>query len=113
MIYLAAPFSHENPAVMAARLQSLCEFHAMLVRKPPRSFFYNPLANAIGAAHEEIPESYWVNHGLHVLKSCQALYVLMLPGWENSKGVTKEIAFAHEIGITVHYFNASGIEVYL
>jgi hypothetical protein len=111
MIYLATPYSHENPAVCEARVLSLCEFHAMLIRKPPRSFFYNPLANSIGAAHEEIPEAYWVNHGLHMMKKCQSLYVLMLPGWETSKGVQKEIAFAHEINISIHYFNASGIEV--
>ena len=113
MIYLAAPYSHHNPLIMEARVQSLCEFHALLVRTPPRLFYYNPLANSTGAAHAEIPEAYWVNHGLHVLKSCQALYVLMLPGWEASTGVQKEIARAQELLIPVHYFNADGKDVSL
>jgi hypothetical protein len=108
MIYLAAPYWHEDPFVRQARVIALSAFHAHLVKHPPRSFYYNPLANSIGVEDASIPEAYWVNHGLHMLRSCQALYVLCLEGWQVSKGVGKEIAEAQRLAIPVHYFDTEG-----
>ena len=108
MIYLACPYWHEDPAIREARVHALAAFHAHLIRKPPRSFFYNPLANSIGAAHEEIPEAYWRNHGLHMVELAQSIYVFCLPGWMESKGVKAEIDLAHKRAIPVHYFTPEG-----
>ena len=105
MIYLAAPYWHDNPDIRAARVDALCAFHQRLILHPPRAFYYNPLANSIGAASLDIPEAYWRNHGLHILALCQSVYVYQLPGWEISLGVQAEIALAHKLGLPVHYFS--------
>ncbi len=106
MIYLAAPYWHEDPVIRETRVAALCEFHNLLLQSETRSFFYNPLANSQGVTVAN--ESYWRIHGLHVLGLCDALYVYMLPGWEDSKGVHKEITFANKHNIPVHYHTPSG-----
>lgn len=108
MIYIASPYWHEDPEIRQSRIAAVAAFHAHLVRHPPRSFYYSPLANAVGASAGEIPEAYWRNHGLHMLGFAQTLYVYCLPGWEASTGVKLEIALAHKRGIPVHYFSATG-----
>ena len=34
---------------------------------------------------------------------CHEVHVLMLPGWQTSRGVTAEIVLAHELGKPVAY----------
>jgi hypothetical protein len=43
-----------------------------------------------------------------MLKECAKLMVLTMPGWEDSKGVSGEIAIAKELGIAIEYIEWSG-----
>jgi hypothetical protein len=111
VIYLAAPYWHEDPEIRQSRVAAVGAFHAHLVRRPPRHFFYSPLANSIGATSADIPEAYWHNHGLHMLAFADSLYVYCLPGWEISVGVRKEIAEATKRHLPIHYFSPLGEEI--
>jgi hypothetical protein len=48
--------------------------------------------------HEE-----WMRADLEMLGRCDQLCVLMLPGWEKSRGVREEIEFAQERQIPIIY----------
>lgn len=59
-------------------------------------------------AHNEVivpsvPLSFWYEMSLHFLKACDA--ILMLPGWEESKGAREELEEAEERGKPVFYFS--------
>lgn len=46
---------------------------------------------------------FWLNQDLEVLKHCDTLLVYRLEGWDRSRGIAKEIAFAEEHDIPVVY----------
>jgi len=102
MIYLAAPFWHEDEIIRQSRIDALSAFHAHLVNQEPRSFFFNPLTNSLGC---DAPEDYWRAHGIHMLKSAQSMYVLCLDGWQQSKGVKGEIDQCYIEKLSIHYFD--------
>lgn len=105
MIYLAGPYWHTDPAVRARRVTELCTFHGnLLCKRVPGAFYYNPLVNSQGTEIAHLPETYWWNHGLHMLQRSSALYVLQSEGWDKSTGVNLERAFATNNGIPVTYF---------
>lgn len=45
------------------------------------------------------------NIDLTYISICDEVWVVMLPGWEESVGVTTEVQFANEKGIPVKYIN--------
>lgn len=48
-------------------------------------------------------DGFWMEQDLAVLRHCSNLTVLMLDGWEKSKGVAEEMAFARRHGIPVGF----------
>jgi len=44
---------------------------------------------------------FWLKHDLEMLKKCDEMYVIDLPGWEQSVGVQREIEEAGRLGIPV------------
>jgi len=49
--------------------------------------------------HGQCTEQFWYDGTLELLRRCDA--VLMVPGWERSKGATNERRFAEQIGLPV------------
>jgi hypothetical protein len=46
---------------------------------------------------------FWLDQDLVVLSKCDKVIVLMLPGWEYSRGVKREVEFAKKNNIEVEY----------
>jgi nucleoside 2-deoxyribosyltransferase len=97
LIYLASPYSSDNPAVMENRHAAACTAAA--------SFMAGGLVVFSPIAHTHIlsrslpsflrnDHEFWMDQDLSILKKCDALAVLCLPGWEDSRGVKEELAFA-------------------
>jgi len=57
-----------------------------------------------------VQPAYWYELDNHFLESCDA--VLMLPGWEQSKGATAERNLALEQGIPVFYTVGELLQIY-
>jgi len=53
----------------------------------------------------ELPDSYafWKEYCRFFIRVCEETYVLTLPGWEISTGVSDEIQYSQEIGRPVSY----------
>lgn len=49
----------------------------------------------------ELPDEVWLKGDLTILSRCDI--VVMMKGWENSKGAIEEHHKAKELGITVYY----------
>lgn len=103
-IYLASPYSHYNIDVMQKRYEDAVTATVKLLKANITVFspivHFHPLALL-----HDLPKDadFWLQHNLPFLKASCGLYVLMLPGWQESKGVAKEIKIATSLKLEVLY----------
>ena len=109
MIYVAAPYSHEDPAVREARFDAACRLTAELIRQGKPSF--SPTAYSHPLCRYGLPLSweFWQKHDLRFLEMCSELVVLKLPGWHRSIGVQAEIAAARAMGKPITFLEPAGL----
>ena len=97
MIYLASPYSHNNPSVMQARFKMAEKYTALLLQQG--RIIFSPIVHCHELARTyELPTdfSFWQNYCLGMLAKADELWVLQLDGWKHSTGVAAEIEFADE-----------------
>ena len=111
LFYLAAPYKHKDPAVIAARVEAVNKFVAPMIEAG--NMIYSPVSYSVGIDKyiEYSQPDLWYKHGLTMLSCCDKLWVLMLDGWKDSFGVTLEITYAKNQGMEINYFNEEGAMV--
>jgi hypothetical protein len=104
LIYLASPYSHTDPAVREHRFQKACQAAATLMSRGVLLFapicHTHPIAMA-----GDLPKgwNFWQRYDRIMVERCEEVWVLMLVGWRESKGVMAEIALAEKLGKPVKY----------
>ena len=80
----------------------MCRYAAECMRNG--EYVLSPIAHGHPIAQHGTPTDwgFWQAHGLALLATCDEVRVLMLPGWEDSVGVSSEIAAA---SVPVSYVN--------
>lgn len=102
--YLAIPYSHPDPAVREERFQMVCRVAAHLMSLG--QVIYSPIAHShpIALAGElPVDWEYWKSVAATMIRHAEKLTVVMLPGWDQSKGVAAEIEMAENLGIPISY----------
>lgn len=104
MIYLACPYSHTDPAMRELRFRAVTAKAAELLNAGHIVFspitHSHPIAEAHGLPGDW---TFWERFDKAFLKNASMLFVLMLPGWDQSEGVTGEIEVARYLSIPIHY----------
>lgn len=101
--YLAAPYSHPDPEVRAARLAAITAAAAAQINAGVTIFSpltYTRLLTEAGAA----PKS-WYDFDLQFLAKSDRLAILTLPGWEQSSGIILEAGFAQARGLPIYHLD--------
>jgi len=104
LIYLASPYTHPNPRVMEERFHSVCKAAARLIGQG--HFIYCPIAHShpiAQAANLPSDWQYWEHLDKLLISKTDAMAVLMLPGWDSSKGVYEETRIALNLGLPVFH----------
>lgn len=103
LIYLAAPYSDPSPSKRNWRVAEIARYAAAMVRDG--ILVYSPVTHGAGlvsadaSLDDEYFKGYWHRHGLAMLRLCDQLHVLTLPGWgDPASFVSTEIARAREMG---------------
>lgn len=108
LVYLAAPYSHPDPAVREARFQEINRVAGSLMAAG--IFVFSPISHThpIAEAHA-LPGSweFWEAYDRAMLSRCSRVIVLQLEGWEASVGVAAELALAAEFALPVEFTSAS------
>lgn len=102
MIYVASPYSHPDPRCQNERFWQVCRYTAQLIKAGNLAF--SPIAHSHPVAFiGEMEGNFetWQRWCLRMLDACDVLYVLTLPGWQNSHGVMAEINHANRLGLSV------------
>jgi hypothetical protein len=103
-IYLASPYSHPDHEVREARYRAACRKAAQYARKGIAVFapivHSHPLVPYMDAA-QCMDFDLWMKLDLPLLKAADELHILCIDGWRASRGVTREVEFATQIGVPV------------
>ena len=101
MIYVAAPFWHEDVKVREARRKAAILYSEQLFFKG--KLFYSPLLYTERFSEKKQKENFWLNHGLKMVEVCTSMHVMCLEDWEKSGGVQGEIKVAENLDIPITY----------
>ena len=101
-MYLASPYSHPDPFVRETRyLWAMKELtHALKMG----IHVYSPIVHCHELAKiADLPRDakFWELYNFTMLAAAEQLWVLMIPGWQESKGIAGEIEEAKRVGIQV------------
>ena len=109
MIYLASPYSSPDPLIVRTRFLLAEQVTAILMAQG--HYVYSPIVHCHElSAKFALPTDfeYWKGYNIDMIRRCDALYILALPGWEESKGVAGELAFAKSAGLEIAYVDDEG-----
>lgn len=109
MIYLASPYSHEDPLIMKTRFMLAEQVTAILTKR--EKHIYSPIVHYHEMALKyEMPTDFefWRAINFDMIRRSDALYILTIPGLEESKGVKAEIKFAMQCGIGLFGVDTEG-----
>ena len=108
LVYLASPYTHADPAVMEARFQAATRYAARLMGQGVNVF--SPIAYTHVILQHGLPVDwdFWKQYGEKWLAVCDSMIVLMLDGWEASKGVNAEIAIMGAAGKSIEWHAPAG-----
>ncbi len=106
LIYLASPYTDESEEVMHDRAQLVATKAGHLMADG--NVVFSPIAHGhfiVSQIGVSLPQDFdfWIKQDLSILIHCDVLMVFTLEGWEESRGVQEEIAFANDNGIPVVY----------
>lgn len=104
LIYLASPYSHENKNIEAYRFAKAEEFVAMQMEKG--KIIFSPIVYSHRIAiHFNLGTTslYWKTFNDEIQSRCDSTWVLKLPGWDKSIGVSQEIKLAERLGHEVQF----------
>lgn len=98
VIYLACPYSHEDPAVEQQRFEAVTQAAAELTSGGRTVFspitMTHPITEAIRARDGKEPDHKgWMDFDQPFMEMCSEIYVLMLDGLLDSTGVQQELNY--------------------
>ncbi len=108
-IYLASPYSHSDPSVREERFKAVCKAAAILMQRG--YLILAPICHSHPIAKHGLPTDwiFWEKYDRAILRRCEEMWVLMLPGWESSRGVQAEIKIAKELGMPVEFIDPCNV----
>lgn len=100
-IYLATPYSHANPAIRQARFEAVTKAAGELIAQGHLVFspitHGHPINQMCGTPTNY---EYWREFNNSMIWWCDALWLLMLDGWESSEGMKREHDYADVVDDT-------------
>lgn len=107
LIYLACPYSHQDPAVRIERFGQANQYAAKLMAAG--LFVFSPISHSHPIAEHGLPTgwNYWEQYDRAFLEACGVLVVLTIDGWMESTGVAAEVAIMQAMRKPIYYLTPS------
>lgn len=106
IIYLGSPYSSPDPEVRLERHEQVCRVAAELMTDPFNMIIYSPIAHTHHISlKKQLPYdfAYWERLDKAMMKACSGMFALLLPGWQESKGLKSEVEFMQESKKSVQF----------
>lgn len=105
MKYIASPYSGgANVELMEERFDAVCRFAGTLMQAG--EVVYSPIAHCHPiAVRIDLPRTwdFWQKFDTEMIRRCDEVVVLMLDGWDKSKGIAAELEIAKQLGKPISY----------
>lgn len=117
LVYLASPYLKRpvpDPKIHEERYQKAIDATAYLMNKGLA--VYSPIVatHPVAVKHKlPLGSEFWMQFDELALRKCDEIVVLMLDGWKESPGVTKEIQIMQDLDKDVTYLHPYLVENYL
>ena len=110
-VYLARPYTHDGPEVRTGRYIESSKAVVWMINAL-RINVFSPVVHCHALVDYSLPFDwgFWAEYDKAFISVCEELWVLCIPGWDHSVGVTAEIAIANELGLKVRYLIPNGNE---
>jgi hypothetical protein len=113
IVYLASPYSNPSPSIQDHREQQITRIGALLTLKHKTPMFM-PITQS-AAMKRFVPQlgttfEYWKGIDLPAIDGCAEVWVVKMPGWNESIGVMHEIRYAKENQIPVKYIDPKTLD---
>jgi hypothetical protein len=117
-IYLASPYSarlndgEPDRDLMYIRFQDVCRVAAMLMNLG--YVVFSPIAHSVSiAAHldNHLDAEFWLKQDFPLIHWCDELWMLMLDGWDQSKGMAREQEYAERLCKPIRFLKMEDIHV--
>lgn len=97
-IYVASPYSDPDPYVREDRYLTVMGYTADLIRRKVAAFSPIVYSHDMAIRHN-FPKDYmfWQRFNTAMLLSAEAVHILCMDGWKDSKGIDVEIELCKEI----------------
>lgn len=112
LIYIASPYSHLDTDVREYRFERVREFTVHMMQRGFVAFSPIVYAHEMAQTHS-LPTDfeYWQHFNETMMRRSDAICLLCLPGWEESRGITHELDFARDNSLSVFQYNPTSFEV--
>jgi len=111
-IYLASPYSTDDVVLRAKRAYLVSKVGYKLTEAGMNVFCPVTMSHNVQLSADEhnrvLTHEEWMRVDYSFLQYAEGLYVLMLDGWDVSRGVKEEIEYAVEHNIPITYLNDDG-----
>jgi hypothetical protein len=100
LVYLAGPYSHEDPKVLTKRFKLYSKLAAYLISKKDVYIFSpithsHPMITTKAFDRENFWKySFWMPFDKAILDICDELWIVDTEGWKESKGLKEEVIHA-------------------
>lgn len=99
-LYVAGPITDPDMTVVRQRCEDACRAGMKLVELG--HYAYVPHWSGLLPESFDIPHERWLKQDMEWLRLCDG--IVLLPGWERSKGAKMELAEAEQLGLTVFFY---------
>lgn len=106
LVYLACPYSHDDPVIREMRFKQANMAAGKLMERG--YIVFSPLSHCHPISVQyRLPTDweFWQKFCTTYVRLCNTMFVLMVPGWEESRGITEELKLAKELGIHVEFIS--------
>lgn len=105
LIYLASPYNHENDEIRIRNFEKISKIAADIVAEGGVAISPITYGHTLLQFRDNFPYDweFWENFCKTFLSRCDELYVIMMEGWDLSRGVDEEIKYAIKVGIPITY----------
>lgn len=109
LIYLGTPYTHADPLVREQRFKAVSRAAGWLMLKAG-VHVYSPISmtHQMWLEMQDMPNTgfeweFWANFDEFMVQKCEEFWILTIPGWEQSVGVTAETQIAKRLGLPIKY----------